>query len=247
MNNNWIHSLYPSTKALFWLSIILLSMFVPGYTFQYLMLPLIMIVSMMSGDFKKVMELFLKFILIIVVFIFAIQTFIVSYGDEVQIWKFIHFSQTGLNTSLDMTSKIVAISAATIWFFRVTSVKDIIYGLEKARIPKKVTFVISSTIQMIPQATMLQHTIADAQKSRGIETDGNFWIRIKAFIPMIGPLVLSLIQQTEERVLALESKGFSAGARKTSVYEIKKTAADYILDSLFIIVVVGYFVGRAVL
>ena len=55
------------------------------------------------------------------------------------------------------------------------------------------------------------------------------FVRMKAFVPMIGPLVLSSIQQIEERVLTLESRAFSSGAKKTSIYELKKQKADYLI------------------
>ena len=96
-----------------------------------------------------------------------------------------------------MTSKIAAISSLLICYFQITEVKDINYALEKSGVPKKVTFLISSTLQLIPQMSALSRVILDAQKSRGIETEGNLIIRAKAFVPMLGPLVLSSIQQTE--------------------------------------------------
>lgn len=67
---------------------------------------------------------------------------------------------------------------------------------------------------------------------------------MKAFIPMLGPLVLSSIQQTEERVLALESRAFSAKGKKTSVYVLNKTALDIVLEVLSVILFIGYVVWR---
>ncbi len=49
--------------------------------------------------------------------------------------------------------------------------------------------------------TKLSKTINEAQRARGIETEGSLLIRARAFLPMLGPLVLTSIQQTEERVL----------------------------------------------
>lgn len=241
---HWIENLYPSTKFYFMLGVIILSAFVPGYTFQYLILPLVLLLSLCSGCLRSFIRIFIKSILIIVVFIFAVQTFLISYGDATPLFAFLHFSQTGLDTSLNMTSKIVAISSVIIWFFQVTSVKDMIYALEKAGLPRKFVFVIASTIQLIPQMSMLSRTIADAQRSRGVETEGSLLVRAKAFVPMIGPLVLSSIQQTEERVLALESRAFSYKGRKTSIYEIKKHRADRVLEAAILIAVAGYFVWR---
>ncbi|MEI3604520.1 energy-coupling factor transporter transmembrane component T [Pseudogracilibacillus sp. SE30717A] len=239
-----IGHLYPSTKFAFIVLIILLSMFTPGYTFQYMVFPLILLLSLFSRTAADFFSAFMKSIFIVILFIFIIQVFIMTNDDSVKIWGFIHFSEMGLLNSLNMTSKITAISSSIIWYFQVTSVKNIIYALEKSGISPKVTFVIASTIQLIPQMLLLSKTITDAQKARGIETEGNVLTRLKAFIPMVGPLVLSSIQQIEERVLALESRAFSAKAVKTSIYELKKQKADYILISLYIFILIGYIVWR---
>lgn len=242
--NSAIGRLYPSTKFAVVLVLIICSVFTPGYLFQYSMFLLALLFSLFAGTAKKFIGAFFKSIFVIILFIFIIQVCIISNEDAQPIWAFIHFSQTGLASSLDMTSKIAAISSLLICYFQITEVKDINYALEKSGVPKKVTFLISSTLQLIPQMSALSRVILDAQKSRGIETEGNLIIRAKAFVPMLGPLVLSSIQQTEERVLALESRAFSCKAKKTSIYEIKKKAADHVLDALCIMGLAVYIVWR---
>lgn len=239
-----IGNLYPSTKFMIVLLVIVVSVFTPGYILQYAMLPVFIVISILAGTAGQFLKTFFKSIFVIVLFIFAIQVCIITNEDQVPIWAFIHFSQTGLISSMEMTSKIIAISSAIMCFFQTTKVKDIIFALEKAKVPRKVTFLISSTIQLIPQMTALQKTITDAQKSRGIETEGNILIRVKAFIPMLGPLVLSSIQQTEERVLALESRAFSAKGEKTSIYIRKKFGLDYLLFLATVVLFIGYIVWR---
>lgn len=241
-----IGRLYPTTKFMIVFLVIIASILTPGYKMQYFMFPLFLAVSLLAGTGKEFFGSFIKSVLILVIFIFLIQVFIITNDDQVPIWAFIHFSQTGLESSLSLTSKIVAITSAIMCFFQVTKVKDMIYALEHAGVPRKVTFLISSTIQLIPQMTSLQKTITDAQKSRGIETEGSLIIRIKAFIPMLGPLVLSSIQQTEERVLALESRAFSAKGKKTSIYVLQKTVADKILELFSVAALVAYIVWRVI-
>lgn len=238
--NSRIGRLYPATKLAVVLLVIILCMFTPGYWFQYMMLPVFFIISLMASTGKNFLKTFFKSIFLIVLFIFIIQVFIIKNDDSQQIWAFINFSQMGLDTSLLMTSKIVGISAAIICFFQVTSVKDMMYALEKANAPKKLVFVIGNTVQLIPQMSVLLNTITDAQRARGIETEGNLMTRMKAFIPMIGPLIFTSIQQTEERVLTLEARAFSSKRRKTSLYELKKTPADYILTGICILVLIVY-------
>lgn len=226
------------------LLVIIVSVFTPGYQLQYAMFPVFIVISLMAGTGGQFLKTFFKSAFVIVLFLFAIQVFIITNDDQVPIWAFIHFSQTGLITSMEITSKIIAISSAMMCFFQTTKVKDMIFAMENGGVPRKVTFLISSTIQLIPQMTALQKTITDAQRSRGIETEGKLMVRIKAFIPMLGPLVLSSIQQTEERVLALESRAFSAKGRKTSIYVMKKSGADCVLSLLAVAALIGYIIWR---
>lgn len=242
--NSYIGRMYPTTKAWVVLLIIVVSMFTPNYMFQLGLFAVSIILSIISGTFSKFVSLFFKSIFVIVLFIFIVQTYIIKYPDSQTIWWFINFSQTGLNTSIDMTTRIIAISSIIILFFQVTSVKDITEAMDKTRISKKVSFVVSSTIQLVPQMSQLSKTITEAQMSRGIESQGSLMVRMKAFIPMIGPLVLSSIQQTEERVLTLESRGFSSKIRKTSIYELKKHGIDYVVTILCILIFIAYLVWR---
>lgn len=234
---------YPSTKLMIVLTVIIISMFSTIPTVQYFLFGLALLLSLFSGTFVNFLKTFFKSIFIIVLFIFLVQVFIVQNEDSQKIWWFIGYSQMGMDTSIGLSSRIVAISSIIIWFFQVTSVKDIISSLEKARIPKKATFVIASTIQLVPQMTKLSQTITDAQRARGIETEGSVITRMKAFIPMMGPLVLTSIQQTDERVLTLEARGFSSPVRKTAFYSIKKTMFDYVVVLLCLAILVAYFIG----
>lgn len=240
--NSYIGKLYPATK--FWILcvIVFLCMFTPGYILQYSVLGLILVLSFLSCTTKQFISTFLKSIFMIVIFIFVVQVYLINNQDSVSLWWFIKYSQNGLQNSLLLTSKIVGISSTIIYFFQVTSVKDINYGLEKAGVNKKITYVVVATIQLIPQMVMLSHTITDAQKARGIETEGSLLVRLKSFLPMIGPLVLTSIQQTEEKVLTLESRGFSSAKAKTSIYLIQRKTIDYLLLVLVGVTLIG-FVG----
>lgn len=241
-----IGKLYPSTKFMAALLLIVVSIFMPGYYMQYLVFPVIIIISFLAKTGRQFLGAFFKSVFFIILFIFIIQVFIITNKDQLPIWAFLHFSRTGLMNSLALTSKIIAIGSVIMWFFQVTKVKDIIFTLEKSGMPKKISFLISSTIQLIPQMTNLSRTIADAQKSRGIETQGSLIVRMKAFIPMFGPLVLSSIQQTEERVLALESRAFSSRVKKTSIYILEKKAIDYGLEVLCVVCLTGFIVWRII-
>ena len=55
--------------------------------------------------------------------------------------------------------------------------------------------------------TGTMNTITDAQRSRGLETEGSLLTRAKAFLPLISPVVMSSLINTRERAVALEVRG----------------------------------------
>ena len=61
--------------------------------------------------------------------------------------------------------------------------------LEQIGFPPRFGYMISSVFQIIPQMMGTMNTIMDAQRSRGMEMEGNLFVRAKAFIPLIVPVV----------------------------------------------------------
>ena len=62
---------------------------------------------------------------------------------------------------------------------------------------------------MIPQMSANAKVIQDAQRARGIETEGTLKARARAFLPMLLPLLISSFSTAEEKSLALETRGFN--------------------------------------
>src|SRR5699024_8947670 len=245
--SKYIVSLYPTTKLLAVFFIIVSALMVYGYTYQYAIFPLMILIALLADVVKQFLNIFIKTIVVIVLFIFIFQVFLIPGEEIIWEWSFLSISMEGFTNSLLITSKLIAVSSTLILFFQVTPAKDLIYSMEKLGLSKKVSFVILSTLQLIPQMKDLSNTIMDAQRSRGIETEGGLWVRIKAFVPMIGPLVLSSIEQTEERVLTLESRAFSSTEKKTHVYHVGKSAKDTVVRIvillLFIILIGERFIS----
>ena len=80
--------------------------------------------------------------------------------------------------------------------------------------------------------------ILDSQRSRGVETEGNIFVRTRALLPVFVPLVLSSILNTEERAITLETRGFSIGEKRTILHDIKETKNDTIMKIMLAIFIV---------
>lgn len=237
-------SLYPTTK--FWM---LLLMFitiatVPGYIYQYAILPLVLLLAIFNRVFKQVTINFLRSTFILCIVIFLMQG--IFYPGETVVFSlgFISVYQEGISVSLALTSKIVAISSLVILFFATTKIKDIVFSLEKMGLSPKATYVVLSTLQIIPALAAKSETIMEAQSSRGMETEGNVFVRLKTLLPVFTPLVLSSLEATEERVLTLEARAFSSTATRTHIYTIEKRAIDIILSLLSVAAIIGFFIFK---
>ena len=228
-----VKNLYPTTKFIGVIVIILSAFIVPGWKYSYSIFFVCALIALISGK--------LKVYLLITVNSLGILIF--PSGEILYKIGFINVYKDGFYQALNFSSKLVAFTSAFILFFRVTTVKDFILSLENMGLHPKVTYVIMSTLQMIPEMKKEAGVISDAQKTRGVETEGNIFVRAKAFVPVLIPLVLSSIAKTEERAITLESRAFSSGAKKTRLYNIKKTKNDtiaIIILVVFLILCIGW-------
>lgn len=238
----WFKGLYPSTKALIVLLLILLSMMSSKWQVQLCLIAVTMILALLSGTLVRLIKLFFESLALIVIFLFVMQVFFIGYPDSHQIWWIIKFSQTGFNTATILACRIIAISLPIIWYFLVTSNNVIIQALDQTKLPKKVIFVLASTIQVVPQLMWQSNTINEAQQARGVETTGSIWQRIKTFVPMMGPLVLSSVEQNEEKVLTLQARGFSNPTPRTTLHHISKRRVDYLLDIMLCLILIIFVI-----
>lgn len=238
----WFKGLYPSTKALIVLLLILLSMMSSKWQVQLCLIAVTMILALLSGTLVRLIKLFFESLALIVIFLFVMQVFFIGYPDSHQIWWIIKFSQTGFNTATILACRIIAISLPIIWYFLVTSNSVIIQALDQTKLPKKVIFVLASIIQVVPQLMWQSNTINEAQQARGVETTGSIWQRIKTFVPMMGPLVLSSVEQNEEKVLTLQARGFSNPTPRTTLHHISKRRVDYLLDIMLGLILIIFVI-----
>jgi energy-coupling factor transport system permease protein len=116
--------------------------------------------------------------------------------------------------------------------------------LEQAGFSPKFGYMISSVFQIIPQMMGTMNTIMDAQRSRGLETEGNLLVRTRAFIPLISPVVNSSLINTRERAIALEVRGFDSKQKKTLLQEHKLRGEDKLFIAIMTILLIGSVVWR---
>src|SRR5208337_1521005 len=137
---------------------------------------------------------------------------------------------TSLVLAIAFTLRFFAIMSAFSLFFMTTSADDLGLALEQAHIPYVISFTFTTAVRLVPTMAVDAQTVVDAQRSRGLELDkGNFLKRVKNYIPILIPLIISAIRRSVELAEALESRAFGANENRTSIVILKMRPADYLV------------------
>lgn len=244
---NAVLSLYPTTKLLMILLFAISVFIIPNYLFGYAIFFVCLLIAAMGNVTKEFANLTIKGLFSLSILIFVLQSFFYPGTHVLWEWSFLAITQEGVDFALALTSKIIAVGSSLILFFRITPVKDFVYSLEVLGLSPKATYVVLSTLTIIPEMKKSSQIIMDAQKTRGVETEGSLKVRLKALLPMITPLVLSSVASTEERAMALEARAFTVNKRKTSIYSIEKTGRDSFIRVLLLVILILLIVWRVAL
>jgi energy-coupling factor transport system permease protein len=115
-------------------------------------------------------------------------------------------------------------------FFLTTSPDHLSLALEQSHVPYEFCFAFTTAVRFVPVLAEEAQIIMDAQKARGLELErGNFIKRVRNYIPILIPLIVSAIRRSLELAEAMESRAWGATEKRTNLYVLKMKSADYTL------------------
>ena len=244
MKKDFFKQLYPLTKLFLSLTLILSAFIVPSYIYGYSMIIICGIIVSLENKSKVYCKRIFFSLFWLFTAIFIIQSIFLPSGEVWMKFSFISIYKEGVMKAVNLTSKLTAVVSALTMLTLITPVKTFTLALEKKGLNPKAAFILMLTLQMIPEMKKQANVIMDSQKARGVETEGNIFVRAKALIPVFIPLVLSSIANTEERAIMLEARGFSIGEKRTILYDIEETKNDKIMKIMLAIFIVLCIVWR---
>lgn len=203
------------------------------------------VIAATVGKGKKYLTDILKPLSVLIAMIFILQALMYQGNSEILWhWGIIFVKKAGLIYAADLSAMLLNISGAFALIFTLTDIKRIVFVLEERGLSPKASYVVLSTFQIIPEMSKKLKVIMDAQRTRGVETEGNIFIRTKAFLPILIPLVISSIVSLEERALMLEARAFTMEIKKTRLTEIRDSKTDKLLRTVFVSLPILTLMGR---
>ena len=213
-NGSWLCKVHPFTKLAYIATAISVPLLVGKLSFFAIFIALSLAVLASGRLLKRVVPL-IAFSFTILITIFLIhglfnqsnRNILFSIGP-------LHFYREGLLYALHIGCNVLNMLLSFAILVLSAKPSELVEELEKRGFSRRMGY-ITSVFQIVPQMTGTMNTITDAQRSRGLETEGSLLTRAKAFLPLISPVVMSSLINTRERAVALEVRGFAAKQKKT--------------------------------
>ena len=214
-NGSWLCKVHPFTKLAYIATAISVPLLVGKLSFFAIFIALSLAVLASGRLLKRVVPL-IAFSFTILITIFLIhglfnksnRNILFSIGP-------LHFYREGLLYALHIGCNVLNMLLSFAILVLSAKPSELVEELEKRGFSRRMGYIITSVFQIVPQMTGTMNTITDAQRSRGLETEGSLLTRAKAFLPLISPVVMSSLINTRERAVALEVRGFAAKQKKT--------------------------------
>lgn len=163
-------------------------------------------------------------------------------------WGPFAISPLSIADAADFALIVMAMCGILTLFFALVPVGHLMLALEHLGVSRKASYVVLASFQAIIDLGGNTRTVMDAQKARGIETEGSLLRRAGAFFPVLTPVFLSAMSQTEERALALDARAFNAPTAHSRLVFLPPTGlVQWVILAVVIACAVFSVIGKVLL
>ena len=232
--DTFLKKLYPNTKLWLSLAIILIVILINNYWVSGAIMVL-GILWTVHDKYTLEFRVIIAAVLLMAVMMFTINGTLNPVCDKTKDPVFVlpilnwKFYKEGLDYAMVYFMRIAPLMVSLFLIFRTMNMTDLGVSMCEAGLSYHASFVFISTFQYLPILGRDMNQIMDAQRARGLDTEGNIIKRFKALIPVMVPVVANSIMKVRDRAIAMESKGFNSENEKTLYRDLEKTKADYIV------------------
>jgi energy-coupling factor transport system permease protein len=222
-----LHKLHPLTKSFYVIFLLVAGFSLPGRWTAYFLvvfgiLPLAAWGKVLVLQLRAVWRVTWPFALSILL----IQGIFWGYGENLVSIGSVALKRDGVEFALIGIGRILVVMDAFILFSLTTRPDMLMISLKQVGLSSGITYIFVTTLQIIPRFQYKANMVLDAQRSRGLETEGNLLVRSRALVPLVVPLVLSSLVDVEERAIAIEARAFNSKHKETSLVEIPDSQAQ---------------------
>ena len=132
----------------------------------------------------------------------------------------------GLSFGLLVAGRLVAALGGVSAFALSTRPDDLMTSLVDRGASPSLAFAVLVAVQAIPRLGRRAARIVEGAGTRGLRTTGSIGVRGRALPPLATALAVDTLLDVRDRTLALESRGFSSGRRRTAYRRLSPARSD---------------------
>ncbi len=248
--NSFVHKMDARVKLLLCLLFMVGVFFVVSFVgFAWLTVFLATAIILSKVPLKSILKS-IKGIMVFLVLTAVLNIFFHKGGKLLCSWWIFEIYDEGLIFAAKMLLRLIYLVMGTSLLTLTTTPVDLTHALESLLKPLRVVkfpvhelaLLMSLTLSLIPGLIEETDRIIRAQKARGANFDtGNILKRVKAFVPILIPLLVGGFRRAEELANAMNSRCYEGAKHRTQMRVMKLSWRDFVGGFLTIAVFVGIF------
>ncbi|WP_101596905.1 MULTISPECIES: energy-coupling factor transporter transmembrane component T family protein [Brevibacterium] len=242
---NPIANVQPMNLLLMFLAVVLAGTLGPDWRWPLAVCAAFLIIGWCAGKGRAHTGAFIKLLLAIGLILFVLRALLTD-GRPVMRLGPVAVTEEGLWAGLDFSLRVMVICAAVSLFFIVVPRPRLALAIERLGASPHASYLILASFQAITDLGKNTRVVLDAQKARGVETEKGIGNRVKAIFPVLAPVFLVALSQTEERAIALEARAFNVRSPKTALLQERSVpVAEWVAVGTVVVACIVVTIGGA--
>lgn len=201
---------------------------VPAPIGPALTLGIALALSLATGVGRRVAILAIAVALPTWIFLAVMNAVVAPEGDTVRVAG-IAVAPAALVPAAWIALRLGAAVAALGWVVMMTPPLRLVHALAQRGLPAWSQYLLAASLAAVPEARRRAREVLDAQRCRGLAVGGGPLGRLRAAIPLAGPLMVSLVTDAERHAIALDARAFDPRGRRTSLVPVPDPKGERIL------------------
>jgi len=240
-----VHQLHPLTKLAFAFTALATAIALPDLpylvaVYAFALVPLAIWGQVLGPFTRSSVRAITPFLISLVL----IQGFFTPGTDVLLQLGPLAFTAEGLTSGLTFAARIWIGLSSALLLMLTTRLDALMLALTQRGLSPQIAYIVVTALQLIPHFQVRAQTILDAQRSRGLETEGGLRHRFRALQSVVLPLLLSSLLDTDKRALALEARGFRRPGPRTSWLSLRDSLLQQGLRWLCAAAALALLAGR---
>ena len=224
---SWLHKLDPRVKLWGVVVGIVMAFVLPYAPVQALLLAGIHALLLLAGIPWRTLRSVWRQMAVLVVILLLLQPFFKPEGALLLAAGPLRLTLGGLYGAvlLALRALVIAFIAGGLLF--TTEQGALVRAFVRLGFPYTWGLTISLTLRFLPAIQNLFVVVRDAQAARGWVVEGNFFRRLREYLPVLIAVIIGTLRMSDQLTLALAARGLGAAHGRTVWHDLRMRRADW--------------------